>query len=230
MSKFNPALYDIAVNEVKKIQKQSFVPPPDPNAMAAGGAPMPPGGAPMDPAMMAGGGAPMDPAMMGGAPPMDPAMMAGGGAPMPPIDPAMLVEAMGAMAPPEGGEGAPAPSGGSTDEDIRSIIRDELTAAGVIKPKKMKPEDQYAQLDSKLNKLLEHFGIEVPPTPIEGEDENRAEAEKAEEQQGGAMGPGMSGTASQAALGSMQQPINDGATKEASGPKVASILKKLRGQ
>lgn len=45
---------------------QPPAPPMDPSMMGAGGG-MPPGGAPMDPAMM--GGAPMDPAMAGGMPP-----------------------------------------------------------------------------------------------------------------------------------------------------------------
>jgi len=65
--------------------------------MQGGGAPMPPQGAPMDPAAM--GGAPMPPP--GEMPPMDPGMAGG----QPPMDPAMAGGDPGMMAPPpEGGE------------------------------------------------------------------------------------------------------------------------------
>lgn len=78
-----------------RLFKRAFMPLTD-QASAAQGAPMPPpGGMPMDPAMM--GGAPVPPGAMpppGAVPPvdpatgmpMDPAMM--GGTPMPPVDPA----------------------------------------------------------------------------------------------------------------------------------------------
>ena len=101
-----------------RLFKRAFMPLTD-QASAAQGAPMPPpGGMPMDPAMMGGApagampppgamppvdpatGMPMDPAMMGGAPmppvdpatgmPMDPAMMGGTPAGAPPMDPAMM--------------------------------------------------------------------------------------------------------------------------------------------
>jgi len=104
-------------------EKNAFVPP-------GGGAPpgAPPGGMPMDPAMMGmaappGGGAPpMDPAMMGMAPPpggmpTDPSMM-GGGAP-PPMGGGLPPELMQLLASPPGGapestdnSGAPGAEGG----------------------------------------------------------------------------------------------------------------------
>ncbi len=82
----NTSLKDLITNLKNKhglSDKVAFTPPGTQLPMEA-----PPGGAPMDPAMMGGApptGMPMNPAMAGGAPPMDPAMAGG----VPPMDPAM---------------------------------------------------------------------------------------------------------------------------------------------
>lgn len=126
------------------IQKHAFAPTtPEAQAAAAGGAA--PGGAPVDPAMMAGGGAPVDPAMAG----MDPAMMAGGGAP--PVDPAMagMDPAMAGMDPAMMGMDPammgmdPAMAGGEPPagtpvtlnlEDLQAVVAE--LAGGAAKPEK----------------------------------------------------------------------------------------------
>lgn len=148
MSKINQQLLKMAMDNVERLHKQSFVPPP------TGGAPPmgPPPGAPMDPGM---GGMPMDPAMMGGMPPMDPAMMSG----MPPMDPAMMGGAPAGPVPGEAVMDEPVPAPGGGEGDMKSQIKEVLTETGVIKPDKKKPEQQYAELESKLDVLLTHFGL-----------------------------------------------------------------------
>jgi len=186
MTRYNPALFKLAMESLtQSLEKSSFVPmnpgmptaptqPPLDPAAAAGAAP------PMDPAMMggAGGAPPMDPAMMdpammggaGGATPMDPAMMGGAGGQM---DPAMLeglAAQMGAADAESMGGGEPqAPASGG--EEIKNQIKQVLTETGVIKPPKMKPEEQFNYIISVLNTICEKLGVQAPPVPEPGEGE-----------------------------------------------------------
>lgn len=144
--KINPALLKMAMDSINQLpgqDKSAFVPPPDPVAA---------GGMPMDPAMA---GAPMDPMAAGGMPPVDPAMMAGGA--MPPMDPAMLEQVL----PPE----APVPADTGGADDLKSQIKEVLEETGVIKAPKQKPEEMVAQLESKLDAILSHLGIQAVETP-----------------------------------------------------------------
>ena len=112
----------------------------------------------MDPAMMGGGGMPpMDPSMMGGGmPPMDPSMMGG----MPPVDPSM----MGAMPP-------AAPPAAPPEETAAPAP--EAAPAEPAAPKKMKPDEYMAKLDTRLYNLqvqvaalMKKLNVEVPPEAL----------------------------------------------------------------
>jgi hypothetical protein len=113
----------------------------------------------------AGGGAPMDPAMAGGAPPMDPAMAGGG------MDPA----AMGGMDPAMMG-GAP-PAGGDPIEAFRSIVKEELAAAGMgtggaaagpagqIKPK-IDVNVELMQIKKMMARIADTLGVHIPASEM----------------------------------------------------------------
>jgi len=150
------ALLVIAKDRMQKAAnlKRAFVPTSDP-AMTGGAPPMDPaamGGAPpMDPAAMGGdpaamGGAPMDPAAMGGAPPMDPAAMGG------------------------------APPSGDPIEAFRSIVKEELAAAGMgtggatggaggIKPK-IDVNVELMQIKKMLARLADTMGVHIPASEM----------------------------------------------------------------
>lgn len=155
-----------------ELSKISFVPmpggqvPPDPNV--SGG--MPPGG---DPA--AAGGAPPGGMPPGGMPPGDPSQQ---------IDPAMMAQLMGGD--PSGmNPGAPAapqdptaagldPSGGQPPmdpgtgqgPDIKKQIHEALVENGVVKPPKLKAEDQFAHIQTILESICGALGIQCPPMPV----------------------------------------------------------------
>lgn len=170
-NRFNPSLFKLAIAE---LQKCSFVPMPggqapiegdpaaqggDPSQMAAQGG-MPPGGvdpSQMDPAALAqmvgsvpqpasgmieGGGAPISLQGM----PQDPSMVAG----IPPIDP-------GALAGGDAGGGSP---------DIKKQIHEALVENGVVKAPKVKPEQQFAHIQSVLEAICSALGIQCPPMPV----------------------------------------------------------------
>ena len=140
-------------------------------AMAAGGAPMPPGmppGAPMPPGMPPGappmdpaamGGAPMPPGMPPGAPPMDPAAM--GGAPM---DPA----AMGGM--PPGGDPMAQPimlTAGDLMQFVQMMQGQGAPAeAAPAEPSKRVTNGELLEritaLEDMLQTLLEGLGVVAP--------------------------------------------------------------------
>ena len=151
------ALLLIANDRVTKAQqiKRAFVPPEAAAAAGGAGGVPPPGG--MDPAMMGGGG----------APPMDPAMMGGGGGGAPPMDPAMM-----------GGGGGMPPSGGDPIEAFRSIVKEELAAAGMgtggaagggapgqIKPK-IDVNVELMQIKKMLARLADTMGVHIPASEM----------------------------------------------------------------
>lgn len=116
---------------------------------------------PMDPGMM-GGMPPMDPGMMGGMPPADPSMMGG----MPPADPSM----MGGMSPmdPSMMSGA-APVAPAAEEAAAPAA----AAAEAAAPKKLKPDEYMAKLDTRLYNLqvqvaalMKKLNVEVPPEAL----------------------------------------------------------------
>jgi hypothetical protein len=129
---------------------------------------MPPGGMPMDPAMMGGmppGGMPMDPSMMGGMPPGG---MPPGGMPM---DPAM----MGGM-PPAPPPPAPAPEPGKeiSTEQVKKIVQEVLQSSGAGgKPKVPKVDLNIAipKIMKLLALIVDHLGIHVPVSTMLAEDE-----------------------------------------------------------
>jgi hypothetical protein len=109
----------------------------------------------------------MDPSMLmgGGMPPMDPSMLMGGGMPpgMPPMDPNMST----------GGGGS---SGGPSLEEIKALIREELSSAGAASGKTTKagkPDlnvmatDIY-QIKKLLINLYRVLNIELPVSILDG--------------------------------------------------------------
>lgn len=113
----------------------------------------------VDPAMAGGGGAPpMDPMAAGGAPPMGPA-----GAP--PMDPA----AAGGM-PPVGD-----PAAGLTEERVMQMIQQAVGggaggAGGMMAgKKKVDVNTEIYHIKKLLAIMMEHLGIEVPPTALLGD-------------------------------------------------------------
>jgi hypothetical protein len=162
----NQELLKLASYQASKyVEKQALVPAGAGDPMAGGGDPMAGGGMPPGGDPMMGGAPPMDP-MMGGAPPMDPMM---GGAP--PMDPMM------------GGMPADPSMDPPPQDDVRSIIQEELANAGIsgggadaagpagAKAKKFDP----AELDTKLynmEKLIvaisNAMGVSLPPEALLG--------------------------------------------------------------
>jgi hypothetical protein len=189
-------LIKMARYSARKIaEKRGFVPS---DAAAGGGAPPPPPG---DPSM---GGAPPpgDPAMGGAPPPGDPSM--GGMPPPPPGDPAM------GGAPPPGDPSTSMPMPpmdpsmmGGGGGDIRSIIRDELSSAGLIpggkggagmNGKAPKPDINTIATDVfQLKKMFLHFirtqGIELPPDILDGPNRDPATGAPAASPSGGSEVP-----------------------------------------
>ena len=154
--------------------KVAFVPgnevmPMDPSMMGGAGGPMPP----MDPGMMGGGMPPMDPSMMGGAPPIDPSMLGGLG-PMPAGD-------AGGM-PPAGPAGGSAT--GLTPEEIRKIVREELSAGGGGSKgakKKVDIETELFQIKQLLVMIVQELGLPVPATLLMGPQQEGDSAGQASE-------------------------------------------------
>jgi len=159
--RFNPNLMKTALAE---LGKSSFVPmpggqvPPDPNAQAAAGGAMPPGG---DPAAM--GMPPGDPSQQ-----MDPAMMAQlqGGDPSGMAPGAPAPDPNAAAMDPSGGGQPPMDPGTGQGPDIKRQIHEALVENGVVKTPKLKPEDMFQHIQSILESLCGALGIQCPPAPI----------------------------------------------------------------
>ena len=130
--------YQAYMSGMQQLQAQGI----DPNAM--GGAPMP------------GGMPPMDPAAMGGAAPMDPAMAAGG-APMPPAgEPPMDMPAGDTGAAPQGGDQAMDPMMQELADLMVAVMEDTIVAP--MKEELAAIQKQFADLKELLKTVRDDMG------------------------------------------------------------------------
>ena len=202
-SRYNAKLFNLVMSTLSEKMAFTPMPPGDPNAAAAGGGAPPPGADPM-----AAVGAPP----VGGAPQMDPTMMAA-------MQQGMAPDVLPANSPEPEEEGKDEKGPGDVQDQIRTV----LTEAGIIKPPKLKPEEQFVWMRAAIHKICDKLGIDAPPLPDPSNMSMNG-------QSGGgsknipAMTSGMGGGPSDQALGSMsQQPLDP---SQGAMPKQANISTK----